>query len=68
MTKKVEVTMLKMSITDDGFIKLQEQVVIDATKIKQVYTAIPFRRDAVVYKERKLTDKVHNYTYTVYMD
>ena len=62
-TSNTEVTILRMVITNGTCIEIQEEVVIDANRIKRVYTAVPFKRDDIVYKQEKLTDEVKNNYY-----
>ena len=67
LTRKVQVTLLKMAINDGGPFKLEdlEKIVVEPNMIKEVHATTPFRRDNVVYKQRQLTNEV-NCTHTHY--
>ena len=51
-----------MTLISEGFIELHQlDIAVSADTIERVYSSIPFEREDMIYKERKLTDKViHN--------
>ena len=49
-----------MTFTEVGYIELHEEdIKVDADIIELVYSSMPFEREHVVCKGRKLTDKVN---------